>query len=796
MKNRLKVICFVVLYFIVVPNITAQEKLYPNEFPLEDVTLQDGIFQHARDLNIDVLLKYDVDRLLAPYRKEAGLQPKASSYPNWDGLDGHIGGHYLSAMAMNYASTGNSLCKDRMDYMIDELKQCAQSNRSKHPDWGKGYVGGVPNSAEIWSSLQKGNLNPLRRAWVPWYNLHKTYAGLRDAWLYANDKKAKDLFLNFCDWGIEITSSLSEEEMQKMLDIEHGGMNEIFADAYQMTGDDKYITAAKRFSHHDILFPMAEGVDNLDNKHANTQVPKAVGFERIGELSKDSTYLKAGEFLWETVTDNRSLAFGGNSRKEHFPSVSASIDFVNEIEGPESCNTYNMLKLSEDLFRVNPEAKYVDFYERSLYNHILSTQHPRHGGYVYFTPTRPRHYRVYSVPNEGMWCCVGSGMENHGKYSQFIYTHSKGALYLNLFVASELNWEEKGIKIKQETEFPFEESSKLTIIEGTANFPLMIRYPSWVEKGALKISVNGKAVDILNSPSSYIEITRNWKKGDIVEIYLPMKTTTEQLPNVPNYKAFMHGPIVLAAKTGSEQLEGLLADDSRWAHIAHGELLPIDKAPIIIEEDLTEIGDKLIPVPGEPLKFKTSNLNILNGENLILEPFFQLHDSRYMMYWLTLSPEKYEKYVDSLAQLEKAKLNLERRTIDYVGTGEQQPESDHFMQTEKSNSGNAQDQFWRDAYNGGYFSYQMKTDKKLDLSLLVRYWGFEWSSKNFKILIDDEEIASVNTENRNNTSQFKEASYQIPNRLLKGKEKVRVKFQAEEGSGTSQVYFVRIIENE
>jgi uncharacterized protein len=379
-----------VCLFVFYSSMQAQDKLYHNEFPLSDVKLLDGPFKHAQDLNIHVLLEYDIDRLIAPFRKEAGLPEKAKLYPNWEGLDGHVGGHYLSALAMNYASTGNAECKKRMEYMISELKACQEANGKNNPGWGNGYVGGAPNSQQIWSTLQKGDFAAYRGAWVPWYNVHKLYSGLRDAWLYAGNDDAKDIFLKFCDWGINITANLSEEQMQSMLDTEHGGMNETFADAYQMTGDEKYMVAAKRFSHRMLLDAMAAGNDNLDNKHANTQVPKAVGFQRIAELSHDEEYAKAGSFFWETVTGNRSLAFGGNSRREFFPSVASCTDFVNDVEGPETCNSYNMLKLTEDLFRVNPQAKYADYYERTMYNHILSTQHPEHGGYVYFTPARPK----------------------------------------------------------------------------------------------------------------------------------------------------------------------------------------------------------------------------------------------------------------------------------------------------------------------------------------------------------------------------------------------------------------------
>ncbi len=473
-------------------NVYAQDKLYQNTFPLGDVTLSDGPFKHARDLNIQTLLQYNVDRLLAPYRKESGLAPRDSSYINWIGLDGHIGGHYLSAMAMNYAATNNSECKKRMEYMISELKACQKANAVKNSDWGIGYVGGVPNSKVIWSKLKKGDFKAYRQSWVPWYNVHKMYAGLRDAWMYGGNEEAKAIFLKFCDWGVNITSELTDAQMESMLHTEHGGMNEIFADAYQMTGDKKYLDAAKRFSHKMLLDAMAVGDDNLDNKHANTQIPKAVGFQRIAELSNDEKYINAARFFWETVTGKRSLAFGGNSRKEHFPSVKSCSDYVNDVDGPESCNTNNMLKLTQDLFRVNPLAKYMDFYERALYNHILSTQHPEHGGYVYFTPARPRHYRVYSTPNNGMWCCVGTGMENHSKYNEMIYTHQNDTLFLNLFIASELNWKAKGIKIKQETTIPYEERTKLTITKGSAKFKLKVRHPSWVSDGKLQVIVNGK----------------------------------------------------------------------------------------------------------------------------------------------------------------------------------------------------------------------------------------------------------------------------------------------------------------
>jgi len=774
---------------------TQQDKLYPNNFPLSDVTLLDGPFKHARDLNIETLLKYDVNRLLAPYRKEAGLTAKGSSYANWIGLDGHIGGHYLTALAINYAATGDTACKRLMNYMVTELKSCQDANAINNASWGVGYAGGVPSSASVWSTFKVGTFTNYNAAWVPWYNLHKTYAGLRDAWLYGGSATAKTVFLAFCDWGISITSALTDTQMETMLAIEHGGMNEIFADAYQMTGAAKYLVAAKRFSHKTILNSMAASTDNLDNLHANTQMPKAVGFQRIAEVSKDATYIKAAQFYWQTVTSNRCLASGANSRKEYFPQASACSDYVNVAEGPESCNTNNMLKLTEDLFRVSPQAKYADYYEKALYNHILSTQHPDHGGYVYFTPARPRHYRVYSAPNMAMWCCVGTGMENHGKYGEFIYTHSNDSLYLNLFIASEVNWKDKGIKIRQETVFPEEEKTKLTVSVTTPTaFKLMVRSPKWVKAGALKIIVNKDTMAVQSVPQSYIAINRTWSNGDSVRILLPMENSIEQLPNVSQYIAIMHGPILLGAKTGTEDLTGLVADDSRWGHIASGTMLSLDQAPIMVS-DRASIASKISPVAGKPLTFTAPALFVTKADSaLVLEPFYKIHDSRYMMYWMALTKTQYQSVVDSLAAVQKTALELEARTVDKVAPGEQQPEVDHKLSSTNSYTGNYQNEFWRDARAGGYVSYSMLTKKKSDLSVMARYWGNETGSRSFYVMVDGTTIATENIVGKWSVNQFKNVEYPIPNALTAGKDTITVKFQAINSSNIAGgLFYVRLL---
>lgn len=777
--------------------VVAQDKLYKDEFPLGDITLLDGPLKHARDLNVQVLLKYDCDRMLAPYRKEAGLQPRKPSYPNWDGLDGHVGGHYLSALAIN-AATGNEECRKRMEYMISELQLVLDANNQRPEAWCHNYIGGVPNSAKMWTAFSKGDFGPYFGTWAPFYNIHKMYAGLRDAWLYCGNEQAKNLFLKFCDWAVDITRDLNDEQMEKMLGNEHGGMNEVLADAYAITGEQKYLDCARRFSHRMLLVPLENGKDCLDNMHANTQIPKVIGYQRIAELAHDVQYHNASEYFWEIVTRQRSLALGGNSRREHFPTKENCIDYINDIDGPESCNTYNMLKLTEDLNRVKPNGMYGDFYETAMFNHILSAQHPQHGGYVYFTSARPRHYRNYSAPNEAMWCCVGTGMEDHGKYGQFVWTHDKGvkaeddALYMNLFVASELNWKDRKMVIRQQTAFPYAETSVVEVAKGKGTFILKVRKPSWCEN----FTVKGVGFDADSyEENGFVCIKRKWKKGDQVKISMPMHAYIKPMINVPQYVAIMYGPILLGMKTGTEDMRSLIADDSRFGQYAGGKKLALDEAPILLPKHLDDIAKNLKLVPGKPLHFKlaTHMENTIDGE---LQPFFEIHDSRYMMYWLALGENDYKAYMQKLADEEKARQALEARTVDKVNPGEQQPETDHRMETDDSNKGNTEGIFFRDAKDGHYFSYLMQTKGETNLSLQLKFWGQdEWRTSEFDIYVNDKLLCSVNNSHRWRTTQFKTVDYAIPSEFVKGKKEIRVKFVAHKGKQVGQIYGVRLVKH-
>ena len=778
--------------------VQAQERLYPSAFPLGEVRLLDGPFKQACSLNVDVLLQYDVDRLLAPFLKEAGLPPKAEPFSNWKGLDGHVGGHYLSALAIHYAATGNAECKRRMDYMVRELKRCQEAQ-------GDGYLGGVPDGKEgCWGEIRKGNVSAIWNFWVPWYNLHKIYAGLRDACVYGGNEEAHRLFLRLCDWGLTVIRPLTDAQMEQMLESEFGGMNEVYADAYAMTGNLEYLDAAKRFSHRWLLDSMAAHVDNLDNKHANTQVPKAVGYLRMAELCRQAgreedaaLYQDAAAFFWETVVENRTLAFGGNSRREHFVPAGECISYVEEREGPESCNTYNMLKLSEGLFRLSKDARYFDYAERALFNHILSTQHPVHGGYVYFTPARPAHYRVYSSPNSAMWCCVGTGMENHGKYGDFIYSHFNDSLYVHLFAASRLEWEEQGITLLQETSFPDEEKSRLSVrARRPVRMKLMIRRPGWCE--GMKAVCDGVDYAVEAAPGSYVCIDRTWRDGDVVELSLPMQVSIEELPHVDDYVAILRGPVLLGARMGEKDLYGLVADDGRWSHVAYGPLVSVFDTPILIGSRASILSklQAMQPVAGKPFCYTVPGLFEGKYEDLQLEPFFRIHDCRYMIYWLSMTEREYAGFLKAHQEEEQRRLALDRRTADRVTPAEQQPETDHRMEAQHSRSGYSHGAPWREARDGGYFSYSLSTGGQSSLHLWVRYWGDEAGCRAFTIWVDGEMLARENLSGQWKKAEFVDVEYPVPEKMLEGKSTVTVTFRPEPGNVAGPVFGVRLVQPE
>ncbi|WP_020605388.1 glycoside hydrolase family 127 protein [Spirosoma spitsbergense] len=686
MKKTLHHIAFFLLL-----SLSAMAQMQP--FTLQEVKLTGGAFKNAQDVDLKYILALDPDKLLAPYLIDAGLPLKATRYGNWEssGLDGHIGGHYLSALAMMYASTGEPELQKRLDYMVAELARCQAKN-------GNGYVGGIPEGKVFWERIHKGDIDGssfgLNNTWVPLYNIHKLFAGLRDAYAYAGNKQAKQVLVGLGDWFVDLIKPLSDDQIQQVLRTEHGGINETFADLYVLTNDKKYLETAQRISHRALLIPLLEKQDKLTGLHANTQIPKVIGFEKIASLTGKSDWSEAAVYFWQNVSQTRSVAFGGNSVREHFNPTTDFSQVLRSNQGPETCNSFNMLRLSKALFLDKNDVSYLDFYERTLYNHILSSQHPEKGGFVYFTPIRPNHYRVYSQPETSMWCCVGSGLENHTKYGELIYSHSDNDLFVNLFIPSTLDWKAKHIQLTQTTRFPYENQSDLTLkLTKPQQFSLQIRYPNWAEN--LTVLVNGKPQPIDGKPSSYVAISRKWKSGDTVTVRFTTATHLEYLPDGSNWAAFVHGPIVLAAKTSTADMKGLFADDSRMGHEAKGKLYPLTSAYALVGDPATYL-TRLKPV--DRLEFGL--------DSLTLQPFYEVHDARYQMYFQTFTKAAFNEQQARLKQQETESMALEANTVDKVNCGEQQPEVDHQYKGEKSESGYDDERFWRRTRS--YIDYQLQ----------------------------------------------------------------------------------------
>lgn len=766
-----------------IPNVTdAQLPVKAETFPVSDVRVISGPFKHAEDMDIRYLLGLDPDRLLAPYFKGAGLTPKAENYTNWEntGLDGHIGGHYLSALSYMYAATGNKEIKERLDYMISEMKRCQDSA-------GDGYLSGVPDGRKMWKEIEEGKINAsgfgLNNRWVPLYNIHKTFAGLRDAYLQTGNSDAKEMLIKLTDWMMRLVANLSDEQMQDMLRSEHGGLNEVFADVADITKDKKYLKLAHKFSHQLVLQPLLNKEDKLTGMHANTQIPKVIGYKRIADLEGNKEWDGAAEFFWKTVVNNRSISIGGNSEREHFHPANDFSSMLTSEQGPETCNTYNMLRLTKLLYQTSLDSHYMDYYERALYNHILSTQDPVQGGFVYFTPMRSGHYRVYSQPQTSFWCCVGSGMENHAKYGEMIYAHKGNQLYVNLFIPSTLNWD--NVNIEQKTDFPNEEGTNIIVTpkKGKKNFELLVRVPGWVKQGELTLMVNDKPLNA-TVKDGYVSIQRTWEKGDKVKLSLPMSLHVEVLPDNSSNYSLLYGPIVLASQLGKQNQDGLFADDSRGGHIAAGPRLPLQDMPVIIG-DKDDIVSHIKKVEGKPLTFTLSGVYPKKYDGMTLEPFYRLYECRYMVYWPVWSQQELNAKQEQLAKEESERAAIDKITSDKVICGEQQPESDHFIQMDKSQTGNDDGKHWREAE--GWFSYKMKSNGKDVNKVRVLFNSF--GKRSAKVLIDGTEIGTFTT---SGTPSVSSCEFEIP-ASMKGKEEMVIKIEKNSGRVTPHIYEVRLI---
>ena len=751
--------------------------------PLSDVTLLSGMFLTAREVNEDYLMDIEPDRLLAPVLESAGMTAKAQRYGGWEtagyngwgdkSISGHSLGHWMSAMSTASVESqryGDEL-KSRLDYAVSELARIQNET-------GSGYVGGLnplPFEQAFAGTINTPDGFNLNGGWVPWYSVHKIYQGLIDAYEIAGNTQALEVVKKFADWAVDGIERLTDDQMQRMLNVEYGGMNDVFAQLYKITGNERYLTAAVRFTHNSIIDPLAAGRDQLTGMHANTQIPKIIGAAATYEQNENLTDFKAAsEFFWETVVNNRSFVIGGNSVSEHFEAEGAE---TLHIKDAETCNTYNMIKLTEHLFSWDHKAEYMDYVENALYNDILGSQDPETGNKMYFTSMLPGHFRIYGTPDNSWWCCTGSGMENPGRYSKVIYYKDADKLFVNLYIPSQVRWRETGLTFRTETSFPYSENVTITVADGENNAALKLRVPSWTE--SMSVKLNGEDIDA-EAEDGYITINRLWSKGDTLEITLPMALSVYTARDSEDKVAFKYGPIVLAAPLGTEGFD-VRAIDTRVSELG----LPSNTVAVpslITESD--DPADIITSVDLSTLTFSIDGQYTSDGRTLTLVPFYGIHHQCHNVYWYINSE------ADPRVEFERA---LNEITVDSVAPDGQQDEMGHNINHKNSHNGSfysGATYLWRDAYGSedAYFSYEMEVSPDTSNYLYVCYWGSDGPfdngghyTRSFDILVDGVKIASQ-TLNRENPDNPYDVFYEIPEDLTSGKDKVTVKFAVQSAS--------------
>ena len=587
-------------------------------FNLKQVRLLDGPFKDAMERDRAYLYELSSDRLLHTFRINAGLPSTAQPLGGWESpngeLRGHTMGHYLSACALMYASTGDEELKAKADAIVAELAKCQDAIGQT------GYLSAFP---ETWFD----RVEAMRQVWAPYYTLHKIYAGLLDMYTLCDNQQALEIAEKMAAWNKGRLDKIDRDLMQRILNrTEQGGMNEALANLYSLTGNTEYLKLSERFNQDRYIEPLSRGEDNLTGEHANSFIPNIIGTARQYELIGDANDRKIAEFFWSQVANHRSYCTGGTSNDEHwrFEPDHLATQLGNNTQ--ECCCTYNMLKLTRHLFSWTADPQYADYYEKALYNSILSTQNPETGMMMYFVPLATGRWKMYNQPFNSFWCCTGTGMENHAKYGDSIYFHNGDILYVNLFIPSELDWSQQKVKIIQETDFPESDSTILTVQTKKAkNFDIRIRIPSWATKGAT-VKINGKSLEAISEPGSYLSINRKWKNGDKIEITLPMSLHKHPMPDDESVVAMMYGPFVLAGQLGSEGLTTQNVHTTQnWYRFPEREIATV--SPLTVTSD--DINDWIEPVAGKPLTFKT----IGQSEEITLIPFHKLFMQKYIIYW-------------------------------------------------------------------------------------------------------------------------------------------------------------------
>jgi uncharacterized protein len=745
--------------------------------PLTAVRLTGGPLKQAQDLDAAYLLSLEPDRMLAFYRVRAGLEPKAPGYTGWDAdgrqLTGHIAGHHLSAVSLMWAATGDVRFKQRADGIVAELKIVQDAN-------GDGFAGALQGVREAFADVSKGNIRSanfdLNGLWSPWYTLHKTFAGLRDAYRHAGSRVAFEIEVKFAQWAARYLEPMTDDQIQRMLGTEFGGMNEVMADLAADTGDRRWLDLSYRFEHKAVLDPLKRGEDPLNGLHGNTQVPKLIGSAvRYANFGDPGDYAAAKTF-WTRVVEHHTFATGGHGKDEYFrePDRLASIA---DGRTAETCNVYNMLKLTRQLFAFEPDVRYAEFHERALFNHVLGSMDPADGATCYMVPVGRGVRREYADMRRSFTCCVGTGMESHALHGLGLYYESGDRLWVNLYAPSVAQWENAGAALTMETSLPEGDTATLKVkLQAPRVLTLALRRPSWAGDG-FAVRLNGRPVKVSGGPGSYLEIAREWRTGDTLTLALPKVLRIERLRDDPRRAAVMWGPLALAGDLGPQPRRSEDGDGD-------GPAEATTASPVVVTD--RPVTEWLKPVAGQPGSFRTAGV----GVDVVLSPFYRLHRRIYTAYWDLLTPAENTARLKAIEAEHARVRRLEAATVAFLAPGDEASDRAHNQQGESTSIVRTDGRPGRRAAK--WFSYDLPLAAGTAATLVVTYNRDNRRARSFEIVVDGERIAQERIA-FDSESRFYDREYALPLALVQGKTQLTIRFQAQEGNEIAPVYGLRLI---
>ncbi|HTE43823.1 MAG TPA: beta-L-arabinofuranosidase domain-containing protein [Gemmatimonadaceae bacterium] len=780
---------------------------------LDRVRLTGGPLKRAQDVTAKYLLALEPDRMMAYYRTRAGLTPKAEPYAGWDGggrnLTGHIAGHYLSAVSLMYRATGDDRFKQRSTYLVSELKAVQDKN-------GDGYLSALEHGREAFAAVSRGDIRSaafdLNGLWSPWYTLHKTFAGLRDAYRHTGNKDALDVEARYAGWAAGVLAPLDSVQIAKMLNTEHGGMNEVLADLYADTGETRWLDLSYKFEHHEFTDALKRHQDNLDGKHGNCQIPKLIGSAARYTYVGDPGDMIAADFFWDRVVQHHTYATGGHGLAEYFgpPDV-----FAARADGRtcESCNVYNMLKLTRQLFSIRPDAFYGDFHERALFNHALASLDPEQTRMSYMVPVGRGVQQEYQDMQRSFTCCVGTGMENPGLNGDGIYYESPDTLWVNVFAPSTAQFS-NGVRLEMESDFPDGDSATITMTAASSKpFTLAVRRPSWAGDG-FAIAVNGTPVpqpsiaslragaaggrdvardERLPQPSTFVELKRSWKNGDKITLTLPKSVRLEPAPDDHSVAAIMWGPLVLAGDLGPRR-EGRIRTDDESA------VLPVGPATIpLLVAAKRAVAEWVVPTGQKQGDFRAQQVAQTTAapgalHDVSLTPFYRTHGRTYSVYFDVITPEQFTARAEAVKAEQDRVRRLEAATIGVVHPGDTAAESAAGYQSTPAERPVGRTLGKPNRGGPGSFSFQLPVEPTADIAVVVTYlneMGLPPASGNFDILVEGTSVAHFEANSR--ATGFYDIRYSVPSSLTRDKTKVTVRFQAGQNGRIVPVFAVRTV---